>query len=116
MILFVCGGRDYSDRAKIYKLLDKVHEHRHIDMIVNGDCDGADKMSTDWAKANGVQPCLLPALWAALGNSAGPIRNSKAVELIRIDGAAAFGGGRGTGDAVKKLKKAGVRVWEIDRE
>lgn len=35
-VLAVCGGRDYSDSARVFQSLDRVHAKRRITILVHG--------------------------------------------------------------------------------
>lgn len=112
MILVVCGGRDFADRAWLFAALDAAHAKRPISKLVQGCCPtGADAFAAEWAQARGV-PCIgFEANWREFGASAGPRRNQQMLEY-GIDGLAAFPGGRGTADMVRRARGAGVTVWE----
>jgi predicted Rossmann-fold nucleotide-binding protein len=113
MRVLVCGGRNYTDKGRIYAVLDKLHESEGIDLIIQGGAKGADRVANDWAAAYGVQREQYNADWEALGSFAGPARNKWMLEQGQPDLVIAFPGGRGTADMVRKARKAGVEVVEI---
>lgn len=82
-------------------------------IIINGAAKGVDSASTDWAIVNFSQLEEYPADWKKHGKAAGIIRNKQMLDL-GVDLVIAFPGGTGTADMVKKAKKAGIKVIEID--
>lgn len=114
MILLVCGGRAYSDRAAVYAALDRAHAHRPITLLVHGGASGADSLSAEWARERGVR-CRAFTIskheWRVHGRAAGPMRNARMLAEARPDGVVAFPGGAGTADMVRQARAAGVPVW-----
>lgn len=116
--VLVCGGRDYDNREKMFKVLDNAlrtakESGKHF-ILIHGDARGADRLSHEWAKARHVNDVIkYPANWDEHGRSAGPIRN----RFMLTDGQphviVAFEGGRGTADMIQQGKKAGVPVYEV---
>ena len=114
MTVLVCGGRDYTDRERVYKLL--TFNRAKIAMIVHGASKGADQLADDWAYANQV-PCLsVPAQWSKFGKKAGFMRNEKMLSLGHPDLVVAFPGGAGTAMMVRLARNAGIRVIEVDAQ
>lgn len=100
MISIVCGGRDYSDAARVKQILDAAVAKLGLHTIIEGDATGADRLARKWATNRGdisvitVQP---GTNWPA----AGPIRNSKMLRILTAGPEAnmaviGFPGGRGT--------------------
>lgn len=110
--IIVCGGRGYKDRARIFAVLDSIHQRRCIARVIEGDCSGVDKIAGEWAQARGVTLAKCPADWKANGRAAGPIRNGFMLTL-NPDGVVAFPGGDGTADMCRQAEKAGVPVIRI---
>jgi hypothetical protein len=76
--VLVCGGRDYSDQAKLYRVLDAYHARIGPSMLViNGGATGADTLAREWAVDRKVDHLTLYARWDLYGRSAGPIRNRR---------------------------------------
>lgn len=105
----VCGGRYYSDSAKIDAALSALA----LCGIAHGDAGGADALADRWARESGVPITTFPADWNALGRAAGPIRNQRMLDEFRPDLVVAFPGGRGTYDMVTRARSAGVLVMEV---
>jgi hypothetical protein len=111
--VLVCGGRDYSDKARVFAVLDKLHAEAGIDLIIEGGAKGADQLAAIWSDKPGVDLERYEADWENQGAFAGPARNKRMLEIGKPDVVIAFPGGRGTADMVRKARKAGVEVIEI---
>jgi len=121
--ILVCGGRDFADRALVYRTLDEIKP----DVVVHGACGmdrnrmdqnkmkGADRLADDWCLARGVQSHQRPADWANLGRRAGMLRNQEMLDEFRgvLDMVVAFEGGVGTAGMVKIARAAGIEVREV---
>jgi hypothetical protein len=57
MIVLVCGGRNYSDRARVFRELDRLAAERGpFTRVVQGGASGADSLARDWTwERYGVQ-------------------------------------------------------------
>lgn len=108
MILLVCGGRWYFDRARVFGALDRLLPR--VQMVITGGATGADTIALEWADFMGVPCRAYPADWS-LGYRAGPERNQRMLDEGRPDAAVAFPGGRGTADMCRRLEAAGVPIW-----
>lgn len=118
MRALVCGGRNYSDRHTLFSVLDVLHLEIGITEIVNGAAPGADTLSTEWAKKNGLPPLPYPVLpedWKKYGKAAGMIRNQHMFKDSQPHMVVAFPGGPGTAGMIKIVKRAGYRTL-IDSE
>ena len=111
--VLVCGGRDYADKARAFKVLDAAVERLGLTDIIHGGASGADDLAGQWAKARSVPSREYPAEWYQ-GKASGPIRNQRILDEGKPDLVLAFKGGRGTQDMVRRAEKAGVRVIKID--
>lgn len=115
MKILVCGGRNYSNRSQLYKMLDGIHGLWGITEVMHGGASGADSLAAEWANFNLNGSTAYPADWETHGKKAGPIRNSLMLGIGQPDLVVAFEGGRGTADMVSKAKRAGVTVWEVPK-
>ena len=111
--VLVCGGRNYSDRERLFAVLDKFHAEVGIDTIIEGGAKGADQLAAIWSDRPGVELERFEADWENQGSFAGPMRNTRMLNEGMPDLVIAFPGGRGTADMVKKARRAGVQVVEI---
>jgi hypothetical protein len=107
--VLVCGGRNYSDRAKVYAELDKLE----VGLLIHGGATGADSLARDWAVSRDVPSKCYPALWRVHGAKAGPIRNQQMLVEGQPHLVVVFHGGRGTADMLSRSLHAGVRVHVV---
>lgn len=110
----VCGGRNYTDREKVYRMLKTVTDDIPGPVaIVAGGASGADKLDRDWAIESGTHYVEVPANWTMHGRSAGPQRNA-VMAAIGLEVLVAFPGGSGTADMVRRCRELGdVRIVEV---
>lgn len=115
MRVLVCGGRNYTDRARVFAELDVVLSLAPLDsvMVIQGGAAGADAFARSWCIDRRVEYVNVPADWKTYGKQAGPIRNQKMVSKYRPELCLAFPGGRGTADMVTRAKSANIKVVEI---
>lgn len=97
MKVLVCGGRDYSDREYLYRVLNLTARELGAFTVVQGDCRGADRMAGDWAIKYGMKVEIFPANWDVHGKAAGFIRNKEMIEVA--DRVIAFWDGQSRGTA-----------------
>lgn len=108
----VFGGRTFADERMMFSALDDFHRDLHIDLVIEGEQDGADKMARRWAESRGVSFLPVEAQWTALGDVAGNSRNAAMITANPHCGIA-FPGGPGTADMKSRCELAGVPVFEI---
>lgn len=113
MRVLVCGGRDYSDRFRLFAVLDKYHDAAGISVIIEGGARGADDLAAKWAGSWGIAVEEYAADWECFGSFAGPMRNKIMLAEGKPDVVIAFPGGKGTADMIRKARRAGVEVVEI---
>ena len=94
MRVLVCGGRDYTNKEKVYTTLYSI-------------CD-------EFAVVHWTGLDVYPADWERYGLSAGYRRNRQMLEEGKPDLVVAFPGGKGTNMMVDIARKAGVPVRIID--
>ena len=109
MKVIVCGGRAYSNRQRVFDVLDVLHAKTPITLIIHGGATGADNLAYEWAMKRHVACAAFQADWANYGRAAGPIRNALMLEE-RPAMVVAFPGGRGTLDMVQRAMDAHVLV------
>lgn len=113
MRVLVCGGRDFSDTEYAYKTLDALDDEYGIDVIIEGDARGADRIAGFWARKHRIDNLKFRANWDKYKNAAGPIRNQQMLDEGKPDLVVAFPGGTGTADMIRRAKKAGVEVIQV---
>jgi hypothetical protein len=77
MKIIVAGSREYTNKKKIFKILDKVYEVKPDIEIVTGLARGPDSYGKEWAIENDVPYHEFPADWDRYGKSAGYRRNQE---------------------------------------
>lgn len=117
MRIVVCGGRDYSDRMKVFAVLSEYRRDNDRLIIIQGGASGADAIARDWSYLQpSVRLITESADWKTHGKAAGFIRNQFMLDRYKPDLVLAFPGGRGTADMVGRARKAGVPVRQITIE
>ena len=110
MRILITGGRNYSDRATVFRELDKLHAETTITVLIHGAATGADTLADSWAKSREVEVIACPADWSRHGRAAGPIRNKAMLTDHKPELLLAFPGGRGTANMIGQAQAAGVKV------
>jgi hypothetical protein len=120
MRLLVCGSRTWTDRPRLWQVLDQVvSEHSDGEVtVVEGDARGADRLAGQLARERGWRLERYPADWTRQGRAAGFRRNARMLREGRPDLVVAFTVGplqhsRGTADMVRRACAAGVPVQII---
>jgi YspA, cpYpsA-related SLOG family len=114
MIVLVCGGRDFTNRHYMFKVLDNLHDTTPIAFLIEGGARGADFFARHWAIEREVRYKTYPADWGKYGGDAGPIRNLQMLEEGKPDLVIAFPGGPGTRHMVDIARRKGFNVTEIE--
>lgn len=126
--LLVCGGRDYTDAALLYRTLDALHREHQFRDFIQGGATGADRLAKDWARTYPeITRWECKATWTDLSHpdaviktradgtkydaKAGHRRNARMLGWAP-DLVVAFPGGDGTADMVRQARGAGVEVIE----
>lgn len=114
MKILVTGGRAYSDKETVYKVLDRVI----IDIdepicIIHGGANGADSLAEEFCEERGIPSIVMFARWKRLLRKAGAIRNTWMVKYAQPDYAIAFPGGVGTSNMIRQCEAAGIPVKRI---
>lgn len=107
-VVLVCGGRYFSDVARVFAVLSELHSKVSIARIVHGAMSGADLLAERWARVHEIDYAGYPAKWKALGPQAGPIRNGRMLAAEVPHYVVGFPGGRGTADCVGRARKSGM--------
>jgi hypothetical protein len=115
--VLVCGGRDFSDRAWLYRVLDGVHNSDPFLCVIQGGARGADSLAALWAKDRCVPLITFFANWNAHGKAAGALRNQQMLDVGKPTLVIGFPGGRGTADMMRRAKALPDMSWmEVSRE
>ena len=109
VVVCVCGGRDFTNRALVHAMLDQQARWHGRIVVLTGGAPGADTYAEQWDGPGRAATISIRADWARHGKAAGPIRNQALVDY-GPDLVLAFRGGRGTANMVKQAEAAGIRV------
>jgi hypothetical protein len=106
--LLICGGRDWTDRAAIRRLLEQLRPA----VVLEGGARGADRLARQEAAALRIKVETYWADWVRHGRRAGLVRNQRMLDEGRPDLVAAFPTERSTGTwhMVGLARRAGVEV------
>ena len=55
MRVLVFGGRDFSDRRWLFRVMDDLHARQPITCIIEGEASGADTLAREWAEDRGIE-------------------------------------------------------------
>jgi hypothetical protein len=110
MRILVCGGRKWSDTKSVYKCLDIFHKQEPINVVIEGNAHGVDRIAGYWARKNNIDNLKFSADWNKFGKRAGPLRNKQMLNEGRPDLVIAFPGGRGTKNMVELALRQDVPV------
>jgi hypothetical protein len=114
MKVLVTGGRTFSKYSLLAKSLTEFHSINKISCLAHGGASGADTLSGQWARVNGVPVKVFKADWNKYGRAAGQIRNKQMFEEFAPDIIIAFPGGPGTQNMVKTGQKGKVPVLIVN--
>lgn len=111
--LLVCGGRDFTRRALLFRTLDQLHVERQFTAMIQGGARGADELARLWAKTHPeIKRYVAHANWET-GRGAGHARNRRMLDWCPDLVVAFPTGGPGTADMMKQARAWGVEVIEI---
>jgi hypothetical protein len=108
MRLVVTGGRDYSDTARAFAVLDELHARKSVTVIIQGEARGLDARAKNWAYRRGIPCASFAAQWDLHGKAAGGIRNQQMIDEGKPDYGLVFPGGTGTADMKARLVASGI--------
>lgn len=121
--VLVCGGRDYDNRERLFRVLDQALQAATLAgksfTLIHGGCRGADTLAHVWATERqitiqGGDIRVYEADWERYKKAAGPIRNKLMLTSEHPHVIIACKGGNGTAHMMKIGREAGVPVLEID--
>lgn len=110
--IVVTGGRRFDRYGVVQRALSAIHQKHGIDALIQGEAPGADRLCKEWAEMHGIPVVSFPADWSK-GKSAGPKRNQRMIDEGKPDAGVAFPGGDGTADMAKRIKAAGIPLWDL---
>lgn len=111
--VIVTGSRYFSDRAFVYRTLDKyldfLFEMGKNQIVLNGGNKGVDELSRQYAKDNHIDCQTFYANWNEYGNKAGYIKDDEMVNNGSIL-IAFYDGSRETKNIIEVATKKGLEV------
>ena len=110
MKIIVAGSRGYTNKKKVFRILDAVYKKYPDIEIVTGLARGPDSYGKEWAIENGVPYHEFPAKWDKYGKSAGYKRNQEMAEFSDVLIAFHLNNSRGTMHMINLAKKHGLKV------
>ncbi len=113
MRVLVCGGRDYDNKAEVFRELSELRQLCGNLTIITGGAPGADDLARLWALRERQKCITEPADWDKHGKAAGPIRNQLMIDKHKPEFVLAFPGGRGTADMVRRARDAGIETRRV---
>lgn len=125
MRVLICGTRTFQPDLIIDALIHGLWQIATQDgdelVVINGDCRGADRLSTEAIAAISSPDAtcaIYPADWRQYGRAAGPIRNKQMLVDGKPEFVVAFtekplSETKGTADMVKQARRAGVPVCVV---
>lgn len=97
--------------------LSKVQQEKGVEVVIEGEAQGADSMGRVAAERLGIEVLKFPADWKKYGRSAGPIRNRQMLKEGKPTLVLAFHGfienSKGTKDMVEVARAAGIPAQVI---
>ena len=114
LVVSVVGGRNFTDKALLYSVLDSIHKKKGIDMIVSGGAKGADELAYRYAVSRGFTFVCHPPIPEEGFPRAYFRRNVRIVEHGEILVAFPIKESKGTHHSIGLAKRLGkkVLVWD----
>lgn len=115
VVVLVCGGRGYPDRAFVFRQLDWLAQRYEAEglHVIEGGAEGADRWAREWRQERRIGGRTFAAEWVRLGRKAGMLRNQRMLREGRPALVVAFPGGKGTADMIRRAEAAGVPVLRL---
>jgi len=112
LVVAVSGGRP-SDQHVLYELLDSYEALAHRTgrrmIVVQSGWMGADGMTREWARLNGIE-CISEQAHFGLEGRAGGVRRNRMIIDHRPEACILVPGGRGVTDLAARCIAVGIRV------
>lgn len=113
MLRVLCyGGRHYAALECVDWALSLLAQKHGEMVIINGGARGADALCKQWGLRKGRPVITMDAAWDTLGKMAGHTCNQWMLDYAAPNYALAFPGGTGTADMTRRVKLAGLPLWE----
>lgn len=116
--VLICGDRNWTDPIIIMNELQRVQAGPGVEVVIEGEQNGADTLGKQAAERLGIPVLKFPANWRKHGLAAGPIRNRQMLVEGKPTLVMAFHpfvkNSKGTKNMVDQATKAGVKVKIFD--
>ena len=121
--VLVCGGRDYDNRERLFRVLDQALQAATMAgksfTLIHGGARGADTLADVWATMRQIATGwgdvrVYEANWERDKKAAGPIRNKLMLTNEQPHVIVSCKGGAGTAHMMKIGREAGIPVLEIE--
>jgi len=110
--LLICGDRDWKNFQFILTKLSEFHQKTPVEVVIEGEANGADMMARFAAERLGIPVLPFKANWGVYERAAGPIRNQKMLKEGKPTRVWAFHNfienSKGTKHMVGISRKAGI--------
>ena len=133
MRVVIFGGRRFGNKRLFANTMVAFErEIGKITFVIEGNADGADAMGKRWAQINRRGVLTYAPIWedlhtmpvkiktnkhgARYNSLATLVRNQRMVDEGKLDYAIMFPGESGTADMARRLKAAGVKIFEARYE
>lgn len=70
-ILLIAGTRTITDREFVFEKLDYITDELDIDVVIEGEARGPDRLGREWAKSVGIPVVPFHAPWDMVPNKRG---------------------------------------------
>lgn len=116
MNVLVCGDRNWRDYAACEAVAEALAYFNEPIEVIHGDARGADRLAGAACALRGFKVTAYPAQWELYGRRAGPIRNQQMLTIGKPGTVIYFHDdlehSKGTGDMVRRARKADLAVYE----
>lgn len=99
--LLVCGGRDFSNSALVYRVLEELHSAHRFTLVIHGGERGVDSLTDAWAMNKRLPIEAYRPDWPLHGKLADAKRQVEMLRSGRPTMLVAFPGGKGTKNLVQ---------------
>lgn len=111
----IVGSRNFNRWDLVVSEMNKlIDTHGQPNTIISGGAKGADSMAETWAKTNGCEMIVHPALWNKYGKRAAYLRNKDIVRDSDMLLAFPSKSGRGTQMTINLSQDKGIPIIIID--
>jgi hypothetical protein len=112
MKVAVVGGRDFTDKERLYRELDSALALWGDFTLISGGARGADRLAEAWAIERGIPTDIILPAYRGQGDWQAPLIRNRII-ADRCDRMIAYwdGKSRGTRDAIGKARMRAKRVF-----